>query len=165
MEDFSLTQELVAERVGKERVSVANHLRLLKLPEMILNDLRQSVLSLGHGKALLSLNTADQRIAVRNQIIEKKLSVRETEAFIDSIHKNRHQSSGQQNAEKDFYQKQGVLTQLRERFLNASQQLGRHWSTRVDIQGNQKKGKVVIHYFSQQDLDRILKALESKQTN
>ena len=78
-EDFRLTQEEIAKRVGKDRVSVANHLRLLKLPESILEDLRKSVLTFGHGRALLSVADPVKRMEVRNKIVEKSLSVRETE--------------------------------------------------------------------------------------
>ena len=85
IEDFALTQEEVAARVGKERATVANFLRLLRLPQEILGDLKAGYLSLGHGKALLSLEDPAHRLRARSQIIEKQLSVRDTEKLVEEM--------------------------------------------------------------------------------
>src|SRR4051812_2393237 len=71
IEDFSLTQEEIAEQVGKDRASISNFLRLLRLPETIIDDLRRQVLTFGHGKALLSLDDTEMRLRARAQILEK----------------------------------------------------------------------------------------------
>ncbi|RYZ83482.1 MAG: ParB/RepB/Spo0J family partition protein, partial [Proteobacteria bacterium] len=79
MDEFHLTQEEVSERVGKERSTIANFIRILRLPEAVIDDLKRKVLSYGHGKALLSLEDQDARLMARKKIVEDKLSVRATE--------------------------------------------------------------------------------------
>jgi ParB family chromosome partitioning protein len=155
IQDFSLTQEEVAERVGKDRATVANYLRLLRLPEIVIDDLKKGVLTFGHGKALLGLEDADQRLRARAQIIEKRLSVRETEALVDSMKAPKEENTGTnpQSASK---------SPLTSRLSNLSRDLARQWSTKVEVKGNEQKGKIVIHYTSRQDLDRILEAMQTE---
>ena len=153
IQDFSLTQEEIAERVGKDRATIANHLRLLRLPEEIIDDLKKQVLSFGHGKALLGLEDAEMRMRVRKQILEKKLSVRETEALVDHLKraKDLPENQAQTSEEAD---------RLVSRLAHLSQELGRHWSTKVEVKGTENRGKIVIHYSSRQDLDRILEGMQ-----
>lgn len=154
IQDFSLTQEEIAERVGKDRATIANHLRLLRLPEEIIEDLKKQVLTFGHGKALLGLDDAEMRMRVRKQILEKKLSVRETEALVDHLKrvKDLPENAKQTAAEVD---------QLVSRLAHLSQELGRQWSTKVEVKGTESRGKIVIHYSSRQDLDRILEGMQT----
>ena len=84
MQDFTLTQEEISQRVGKERATVANHLRLLRLPEAIIDDLKRQILTFGHGKALLGVEDTDQRLRLRAEVVAKRMSVRETEARVES---------------------------------------------------------------------------------
>lgn len=145
-EDFRLTQEEIAKRVGKDRVSVANHLRLLKLPESILDDLRKGVLTFGHGRALLSVVDPIKRIEIRNLIVEKHLSVRETERMVaESLLEGKSEEEAHA-AEQD----PGKL-ELKE----FSERLGRALGTRVKTKGDKYRGSIVIDYFSKEDLDRI----------
>jgi ParB family chromosome partitioning protein len=154
IQDFSLTQEEVAERVGKDRATVANYLRLLRLPEAIIEDLKRQILTFGHGKALLGLDDADLRMRARNQILEKRLSVRETEALVESMKKPK-ETGGEAASQPE----KGLLTT---RLANLSRDLGRHYSTKVEVKGSEKRGKIVVHYNSRQDLDRILEAMQTK---
>ncbi|MCO5142407.1 MAG: ParB/RepB/Spo0J family partition protein [Oligoflexia bacterium] len=147
-EDFHLTQEEIAKRVGKDRVSVANFLRLLKLPESIIDDLRQERLSLGHGKVLLSITDPVKRLEIRNKIIEKNLSVRDTEEYVNQLAEKTGQTL-QKNKKKE------VPLELR----HFSERLGRSLGTRVKAKGDQYKGSIVIDYFSKEDLDRISEQL------
>jgi len=87
MEKFGYTQEEVAEKVGKDRATVANLLRLLKLPSIIQEDLLEERLTVGHAKALLSLDEEEKQIYVRNLILKKGLSVRETEKLVGRLQK------------------------------------------------------------------------------
>jgi ParB family chromosome partitioning protein len=154
IQDFSLTQEEVSERVGKDRATISNYLRLLRLPEIIIEDLKRQVLSFGHGKALLGLDDADLRLKARSQIIDKRLSVRETEALVESMKQAKQGSS-----------EAGVplgKTPLAVRFANLSKELARYWSTKVEVKGSESKGKIVIHYSTRQDLDRIVEAMHTK---
>lgn len=156
IEDFSLTQEEVADRVGKDRATVANFLRLLRLPQIILEDLKKQILTLGHGKALLGLDDTESRLKARAQILENHLSVRDTEALIQSI----KQEKAQANPEKA---KDGAAaTPLAQRFFNLSRELARVWSAKVEIKGNENKGKIVIHYSNRADLDRLLDEMKAR---
>jgi ParB family chromosome partitioning protein len=152
LEEFSLTQEEVSDRVGKERATVANYLRLLRLPELIIEDLKKQNLTFGHGKALLGLDDADLRIRARNQIIEKRLSVRDTEALVDTMKQKKEPGSSTDKAESS--------DPLSKRFASLSQDLGRKWSTRVEVKGTEKRGKIVIHYGSRQELDRLIEGMQ-----
>jgi ParB family chromosome partitioning protein len=153
IQDFALTQEEVAERVGKDRATVANYLRLLRLPEAIIEDLKRQILTFGHGKALLGLEDADMRLRARTQIIEKRLSVRETEALVDSMKRPAEASPSSSS--------QAAKSPLSSRFENLSKELARHWSTKVEVKGSEQKGKIVIHYNSRHDLDRILENMQT----
>lgn len=148
-EDFQLSQEEIAKRVGKDRVSVANHLRLLKLPESIIEDLRSGKLSFGHGRALLSITDPVKRLALRNDIVEKHLSVRETERLVAAalVQDNPEAAKKKEKAE--------MPAELR----SFSERLGRALGTRVKTKGDQYRGAIVIDYFSKEDLERISEQL------
>jgi ParB family transcriptional regulator, chromosome partitioning protein len=143
-EDFRLTQEEIAKRVGKDRVTVANHLRLLKLPEPFLDDLRKGVLSFGHGRALLAVIDPVQRMEIRNRIVEKQLSVRETERLIAEAMSSLTET-------EEVKEESPSKIELKA----FSERLGRALGTRVKTKGDQYRGSIVIDYFSKEDLDRI----------
>lgn len=158
IEDFSLTQELVAERVGKDRSSVANHLRLLRLSDAILRDLKKGLLTFGHGKALASLERPEDRICAHKEILDKHLSVRDTEAFVAEL-KNRALTQAQSTQTKDETAEQDPITN---RFRSLSENLTRQWGARVKIKGSDKKGKIMFHYSTREELDRILAKLQNE---
>lgn len=152
--DFMLTQEVVAQKVGKDRATIANHLRLLRLPELIIQDLKKKVLSFGHGKALLQADSNDLRIKARNLILERKLSVRETEALMEEL------MSEMLNVE----QSKPALTAkspLQSRLSSLSQELSRQYSAKVEIKGNERRGKIILHYSNREELDRILSEMQN----
>jgi ParB family chromosome partitioning protein len=157
MEEFHLTQEETAHRVGKERATVANYLRLLKLPEALIDDLKRQILSFGHGKALLGLEDNDQRLMARAQVIERKLSVRDTEALVDSMKKGAAASAGPAGASAQA----AALSPVQSRLQTLGQSLTRLWSTRVEIKGSERRGKVVLHYANRQELERLLQSLQT----
>jgi ParB family transcriptional regulator, chromosome partitioning protein len=149
-EDFQLTQEEIAKRVGKDRVSVANHLRLLKLPESIIQDLRESKLSFGHGRALLSVTDPLRRMEIRNQVVEKQLSVRETERLVaEALMQDGLQKERRRKKDEDLPAEVRVF----------AEKLGRALGTRVKTKGDQYRGSIVIDYFSKEDLERISEQL------
>lgn len=162
MEDFALTQEEVSQRVGKERATVANGLRLLKLPSEIITELKSGNLSLGHGKAILSVEENAQRIALKNEILAQKLSVRAAELRAQEIKSGAKAAAATESTQKSAAeQKKNPLTQ---RLENLSRELTRSWSAKVEIQGNDQKGKISIHYSNRQELDRILAAMQNEKT-
>lgn len=155
IQDFNLTQEETAQRVGKDRATVSNFLRLLRLPEAIIDDLKRQIMSFGHGKALLALEDNDQRLRVRAMIVEKHLSVREAEALVSQMKQGADPAAQTTEPAK-------AVTPAKSRFMALAQELTRHWATRVELKGNERRGKILIHYSSRQELDRLLEAMQNK---
>ncbi len=153
IEDFHLTQEALAERVGKDRVSVANHLRLLKLPETIIEDLRSGRLSYGHGRALLSIADPIRRLAVRSTIIEKHLSVREAERLAAEA------ISGTENKARRGRKKASEVEQASAEINAFADRLGRALGSKVSVRGDKFRGVIEIEYFSKDDLERLCEQL------
>jgi len=158
IQDFSLTQEEASQRVGKDRTTVSNFLRLLRLPEAIIDDLKRQILSFGHGKALLALDDNDLRLRARAQIVAKKLSVRDTEALVEVLKK---QGVDGVNA---VTKNDKPTTPTAQRLNTLAQELTRQWSTRVELKGSERRGKIVLHFASRQELDRILEAMQNQKT-
>lgn len=143
---FSLTQEDVARRVGKERSTVANALRLLRLPDQVQDDLTTGILSMGHARALLALENAAELLRARDRVVAKRLSVRETESLVKRLKKPPADASpSTRKADPN-------LLHLAE---NLKQSLG----TKVQIVPKKRGGKIEISYYSPDDLDRLLERL------
>jgi len=143
---FAWTQEELAERVGKDRSSIANCLRLLKLPESIQADLRAGRLTMGHARALLSLGSAADQLRLREEILAHSWSVRATEEDV-----------------------QRKRSQLPRRPLRRSPELGaledtlrEALVTRVRLVGNERRGRIEIAYTSREDLDRLTEILTAR---
>ncbi|MCL0107740.1 ParB/RepB/Spo0J family partition protein [Peptococcaceae bacterium] len=140
---FRLTQEQLAERIGKSRSAIANMLRLLNLPEKILLMLKKGVLSTGHARAILSLKEERIQQSVADEIVKKQLSVRETDKLIKKLEKQK------QDNKKKVEKQSPEIMDLQERLQLA---LG----TKVIIKGKGGKGKIEIEFYSTDDLSRIL---------
>jgi len=145
--EFELTQDQAAERVGKSRSAVANFLRLRQLPDPIKSSIMEGALSMGHARALLGADTPAKQQAAFREVVAKKLSVRETEALIKRINKQKKPASTPETTSEQRY------------FNDISEDLSRHFGTRVRIQRKGKKGRVEIDFFSDDDLDRLLTLL------
>lgn len=157
LEDFTLTQEEIALQAGKDRATVANHLRLLKLETPIQGDLRNGALSFGHAKVLLSVEGATERLRLHSLIIEQKLSVRGTEALVA-----KEAAESAIREARSAKAENSIETQsLTNRFNQLSRDLTHLWGARVTLRGTEDLGKVVFHYTSRDDLDRILEKLQS----
>jgi ParB family chromosome partitioning protein len=148
-QDFNLTQEQISQRTGKERASIANFLRLLKLPQGIQELIEKTELSLGHAKVLLMLDTPETQWKAVEQVRAQSLSVRQTEQF---VHRLLHPHDALEREPKD---KPAVDPNVRA----AQEGLQRALGVRVTIRDNQGKGKIVIEYASLEDFDRIVEAL------
>ena len=142
-----LTQEEVAEKVGKKRSTVTNSLRLLQLPDQMQDDIVSGVLTAGHARAILSLVNPNDRMLLRDKIIEKELSVREAEEEAQALNEGKKVKVKRAPKARDPYI-QGVEDKLLEAF-----------GTKVEVKGNLKKGKLVIPYASQSDLERLYRLL------
>lgn len=143
-EDLGYTQEKVAEKVGKDRASVANYLRLLKLPEEIQEDLMSGAITMGHAKAILSITEPEAQLALSRKIVKKGLSVRETE---DLAGKSR------EKAPRKKPKPDPNLGAVQEDLVRA---LG----TKVSISGNPKTGVIKLFYFSLDELNRLYELLK-----
>ncbi|MDC7127051.1 MAG: ParB/RepB/Spo0J family partition protein [Spirochaetales bacterium] len=147
MERGNLNQEEVAKKVGKNRSTVANSLRLLKLPENIQTTLVKGVISSGHARAILSLDTEEQMEELHRQIINNGLSVREAEAYVAGRSGGSKAKKKTKSSSTDGEMNPHLKT-IQEKFID---KLG----TKVSISGNLDKGKIEISYFSMEDLDRL----------
>ena len=143
LSEFNLTQELVAEKVGKSRTAIANILRLLKLSRTIKEDLISGKISMGHARALLGLENSNQRETLRKEIFNQGLTVRQTETRVNKIKKFGIQKFVKPNASKNIFIK------------DLERDLARRLGTKVDITSKKKGGKLVITYYSNEDLERI----------
>ena len=144
MEEFSLTQELISQRVGKSRSAVANSLRLLSLENDIQKMLIDGSLTSGHARAVLSLDDKDLRIALSKRIIEDNLNVRQAEALARQLQRK---TPPKKKKEKTAYDIE--IEKLRNKLSSAM-------GTKVNINHTPKKGKIEIEYYGNDDLERIL---------
>jgi len=148
--EFALTQEMVAKKVGKSRTAVANTLRLLKLSRNIKEDLISEKISMGHARALLGLENAKQMEILRKEIIKQDLTVRQTEGRVNKIKAVSVNKPGPLTTKKDIFIK------------DLEKDLARRLGTKVDISPNRNGGKLVVTYYSDDDLDRIQGLMGSK---
>lgn len=148
MDDLSYTQEQVAERMGKERSTVANYVRLLKLPPDIQVAVRNGSLSMGHARALVNVDTVDKQLFIFKEIQAKSLSVRQTEELVRKLYKGDHAV------------KNSIKPSLPPAYKRIEDNLASHFSTRVKMQHSKKgNGSITIEYYSLQELNKILEQL------
>jgi ParB family chromosome partitioning protein len=145
IQELDLTQEEIAQKVGKDRSSVTNYLRLLRLPQEIQDCLGEGKISMGHARALLSLEDPQTQISLCQQLIEENRSVRDLEKMIQRL-KRKPLATKVREADPD-------LLALQEELLKV---LG----TKVSISGTQDKGVIKVYYFSMEDLDRIYEKIK-----
>lgn len=145
--DFNLTQELIAQRVGKSRASVANALRLLSLDSEVQGYIGKKLLTVGHAKVILSLEDKFHQLSLARKIIQLGLSVRATESALKLLkHQNKsevtHSGIDQKSIQKAIFSVEKQITEF----------LG----TKVRVKHAAKKGSILIEYYGSEDLDRIL---------
>ena len=142
--EYGLTQEAVAQKVGKDRATVANCIRLLKLPESIQESLRRDEISMGHARALMGLPTRGKQIHLWKKIVKNGWSVRKVEETVRKTLETVETAGGQVFVRRDP-------------FLSAAEdRLRSYLGTQVRIKTSGRGGKIEIAYYSDQDLDRIL---------
>lgn len=146
MNEFGLTQDIIAQRVGCERSSIANIVRLLNLPSEIQQLIETNQLSMGHAKVILGLHGQNEQLKVAQLVVSKALSVRETEKLLES---------------STVAKKRGAKELGRTSWSDVEERLQKRLGTKVVIQKGRRGGKIVIHYFSLPELDGILETLLS----
>lgn len=145
IEDFKLTQQELSKRIGKSRVAISNTMRLINLDERVQQYLIESVISEGHGRALLSIENKDLQYEIAQRIIDENLSVRDVEKLIKDLFKKK-------NEIKKEIEQNPYINDIQNRLQD-------YFGTKVNINSKNKKGKIEIEYYSDDDLNRILELL------
>jgi ParB family chromosome partitioning protein len=146
IDECSLSQEELAEKVGKERSTVTNYLRLLKLPPQIQKALIENLITMGHARAILAVDDVALQLKLFYDIISDSLSVRNVEALVKTVSKNKDKSTPKS---------------LPFEYKRIQDQLARKFETRVELKPEKNgAGKIVLTYFSKDDFDRLLSQLE-----
>lgn len=145
LEIFRMTQEDVADKVGKKRSTVANYLRLLSLPQNIRHSLVEGAITIGHAKAILALNSFELKEKLHQKILSEGLTVREAEKESLKLSKQKKKVS---HTSHELH-----IAELEEK-------LRTHFGTKVSIQHG-KEGKIILHYYGLEDLERLLTQLEN----
>lgn len=151
LRDFDLTQEQVGERVGKGRATIANALRLLHLETDIQGFLRKGHLSTGHAKVLLGVEDPTQRNILARRVVEEGASVRETERLARLLKDSRGQAVNKTTGSRPAGE-QAAIKELEDK-------ISKRFKTRASIRHAPKKGRIVVEYFGNDDLARILEEM------
>lgn len=150
MEELDYTQEQVAERMGKDRSTVSNVIRLLKLPPDIQLAVRSGELSMGHARALINVDTVDRQLFIFKEIKNKDLSVRQTEALVRTLYK------------EPGVVKKSAKSPVDAAYKRIEDKLATHFSTRVKLKNSRNgSGTITIDYYSQEELNKILRQMNA----
>ena len=151
IEEISLTQEELSERVGKKRSTITNYLRLLKLDPIIQTGIRDGFISMGHGRALISIENQDIQSDIYHKVVTQNLSVRETESLVKNYQDSLKPKTTKTTKDSGF----DIEEEEKRIFAN-------YFGTKVDVKvaGN-GKGKITIPFHSEEDFNRILKLINS----
>lgn len=150
MDELNYTQEQVAERMSKERSTVTNYIRLLKLPPDIQVAVRNSVISMGHARTLITIETIETQLLIFNEIKSKGLSVRQTEELVRKY-----------NRSSDKSVKSVSKTSMPAHFKKMEDTLASHFETKVKLRhSNKGLGSITIEYYSLEELNRVLERMQ-----
>ena len=154
MEDYGLTQEETAQRVGKSRPAVANALRLLALPDAVCQLLEEGKLSAGHARAILAAPAGELQKRLARKVVEEGLSVRQTEALAKRL------SREQQELDECIGEK--PVDPMKLYRDAAAKELSTHWGRKVSITMGPKKGRLEFEFYNDEDLTLLLDQLETR---
>jgi ParB family transcriptional regulator, chromosome partitioning protein len=145
LEDTEVSQESLGKRLGKDRTTITNMLRLLKLPRIIQQDLVEDRLTMGHARVLAGMKSREEQLALREAILKKDLSVRQVEALAKRRPGGR--SPGKGGGQRDSY------------IQSLADNLKRSLGTKVEIARRGRQGRITIFFYSDEELDRLLERL------
>ncbi len=151
-EEFKLTHEEIAKKVGKSRAAVTNSIRILELPNKIVDSISSGKISSGHARPLLTLAGQERQIEVWHEIVKNDLSVRDVEALLSIISTETKKPKVKKRRAKES---NPVLKDIEDKMISS---LG----TKVEIHGTPQKGKIIIHYYSQEDLERVMEEMSER---
>lgn len=153
MDECDLTQEQVAERMKKDRTTVTNYMRLLKLPPDIQKAVRDGVLSMGHARAIIGLDQIDQQLYVFREVKEKGLSVRQVEALVKDM-------LAGEKGETPAVVNKAKTNQLPPAYKRIEDNMASHFSTKVRLDRKKNgKGTITVEFYSDSDLERIMEKM------
>ena len=146
IDEIKLTQEELSKRVGKDRTSITNYLRLLKLDPIIQTGIRDGMISMGHGRALMAIDDTDLQFDIYEKIVKNNLSVRDTERLIKSI--------------KEGKPEKKATNELPSQYKEALSSISNSLNTKVEIKrANNGKGKIILNFTSDDEFERLRKFL------
>ncbi|SHK57393.1 chromosome partitioning protein, ParB family [Clostridium cavendishii DSM 21758] len=148
LNDFKLTQEELSKKIGKSRTAISNTMRLLQLDNRVQNYIIESVLSEGHGRALLGLEDKENQYKTAQLVIDENLSVRETEKIVKKINEEENENN-KSNEEK----------KINPYYKDLQNRLQNYFGTKVKLNNKNNKGKIEIEYYSEEDLQRIIEII------
>ena len=155
IEECQISQEELSQRVGKDRSTVSNYIRLLKLPHEVQVAIRDRLISMGHARALINLDDVKAQLIILRSILERKASVRQVEEMVRNY-------SAEQSAQQTATRNQPQKTETQSEFESARISLNGRLQTGVDIKVNAKgAGKIIINFKSSTDLQRIIAKIDS----
>ncbi len=153
IDEISLTQEQLSDRVGKKRSTIANYLRLLKLDPIVQTGMRDGFISMGHGRALINITDQQQQLDIYEKIISKSLSVRETEKAVRSLNAS----------ESDENTSTNRVEQLPKHIAKGVKDFSEYFGAKIDVKvSNKGSGKLIIPFSSEEDFKRIKKLINSE---
>ncbi len=150
LEEIDLTQERLSERVGKNRSTISNYLRLLKLDPIIQTGMRDGFLSMGHGRAIINIKDQEVQLGIYEKVIAEELSVRETEKLVRSVQQGKDKKSA------------AKPPKLSKEMKAAAKEFSDYFGAKIDVKVNKKgSGKIVIPFSSEEDFKRLEKLINS----
>jgi ParB family chromosome partitioning protein len=156
IEECQLTQETLSDRVGKKRSTIANYLRLLRLPTIIQKGIIDKVITMGHARALVNILNTEDQLSIYNQVLAEELSVRKVEELVRKL--NEPDEENKENLKEDALKKKEKYPV---EYSELQDHLSQFFHTKVDFSLNNKgKGKIVIPFGSTTDLERIIGILD-----
>jgi ParB family transcriptional regulator, chromosome partitioning protein len=151
IDECDLTQEELSERVGKNRTTITNYLRLLKLPATIQMGIQENKISMGHARAIINIPNIDTQLAIYKDIIDQDLSVRQTEDIVRNIDDEPYTLQTEKKHTPTLPQK----------YQKIKEQVGKHLGLKVDLKRNNKgKGTLIVHFRSDNDLDHFISKIK-----
>lgn len=151
IDECSLTQEDMSDRVGKKRSTIANYLRLLKLPAEIQAGIRLKKITMGHAKALINVDDIEKQLSIYHHVVEEELSVRNTEDIVRNLNEQKETAEVDKRSARD----------LPMEYVNYRDNLRTYFKTRVQLSRNDKgSGKIVIPFNSDEELKKIVEMLQ-----
>ena len=153
IDEINLTQEQMSERIGKNRSTIANYLRLLKLDPIVQTGMRDGFLTMGHGRALINVEDGQTQLEIYEKILANSLSVRETEKLVRELQEGKPSEKGKSSATSN------LSRDIKRNIKEFSEALGSKVDVKVTSKGN---GKVIIPFKSEEDLERLKKIIRGE---